>query len=201
MISHYIKVVQVIYARLLRRIYIPKKEKGKVRPLSIPAMHCRGQQALHLLALEPVSEMLADRNSYGFRPLRSTHDAIGQCFLALCQKTSAQYILEADIKSCFDNISHPWLLKNVPMDKVMLQKWLSAGYIEQGEIHSTTLGTPQGGLCSPTLLVVTLSGLEEAVKKAAPRREDKINVCVYADDFIITGATKEVLEEKIVSFR
>lgn len=181
----------------LRRIHIPKKERGKTRPLSIPAMLCRGQQALHLLALEPVSEMLADRNSYGFRPLRSTHDAIAQCFLALRQRTSAQYILEGDIKSCFDNISHSWLLEKVTMDKVMLQKWLAAGYIEKGELYPTEVGTPQGGLCSPTLLVITLSGLEEAVKQSAPNSKDKINVCIYADDFIITGATKEVLEEKV----
>ncbi len=181
----------------LRRIYIPKKEKGKVRPLSIPSMQCRGQQALHLLALEPVAEMLADRNSYGFRPLRSTHDAIEHSFKKLSRKTSTQYILEGDIKSCFDNISHSWLLENAPMDKVMLQKWLAAGYIENGEFYPTEFGTPQGGLCSPSLLVVTLSGLEEAVKKSVPNPKDKISVCVYADDFIITGATKEALEDKV----
>ena len=181
----------------LRRIYIPKKEKGKVRPLSIPSMLCRGQQALHLLALEPVSEMLADRNSYGFRPLRSTHDAISHCFNALCRKKSAEYILEGDIKSCFDNISHSWLLEKAPMDKVMLQKWLAAGYLEKGEFYPTEVGTPQGGLCSPTLLVITLSGLEEAIKKIAPKPKDRVYICVYADDFIITCATKEVLEEKV----
>lgn len=100
-----------------KRIYIPKKQKGKLRPLSIPVMHCRAQQALYLLALEPISKMMADKNSYGFRPLRSTADALGQCFLALCRKTSAEYILEGDIKDCFNTISHPWLLNNIPMDK------------------------------------------------------------------------------------
>lgn len=86
----------------LKRIYIPKKQKGKLRPLSIPSMACRAQQALHLLSLEPVAEMLADKNSYGFRPLRSTADAIQQCFNALAQKTSSSYVLEGDIKACFD---------------------------------------------------------------------------------------------------
>ncbi len=75
--------------RPLKRIYIPKKQKGKFRPLSIPVMYCQAQQALHLLALEPVSEMLADKNAYGFRPLRSTHDAIERCFKSLCRKSSA----------------------------------------------------------------------------------------------------------------
>jgi len=86
----------------LKRIYIPKKQKGKLRPLGIPVMLCRGQQALHLLSLEPISETIADKNAYGFRPLRSTADAIEQCFIALARKGSAPYILEADIKSCFD---------------------------------------------------------------------------------------------------
>ncbi len=106
----------------LRRVYIPKKQKGEMRPLSIPVMKCRAMQALYLLALEPIAEMMADKNSYGFRPLRSAADAIGQCFSALAKQGSANYILEADIKSCFNNISHQWLLKNTPMDKEILKK-------------------------------------------------------------------------------
>lgn len=183
-------------AQPLKRIYIPKKKKGELRPLSIPVMHCRAQQALYLLALEPVYEMMADKNSYGFRPLRSTADALGQCFIGTCRTASPQYILEGDIKSCFDTISHSWLLKNVLTDKRMLQQWLSADYMEKGELYSTQFGTPQGGPISPTLLNVTLSGLEKAVK-AATKREDKINVIIYADDFIITGKTIEVLENKV----
>ncbi len=183
-------------AQPLKRIYIPKKQKDKLRPLSIPVMHCRAQQALHLLALEPVSEMMSDKNSYGFRPLRSTADALGQCFLNLCRSVNAEYILEGDIKSCFDTISHSWLLKNVPTDKRMLQEWLSADYMEKGELYSNESGTPQGGPISPTLLNVTLSGLEKAVD-AVTKRSDRVNVIIYADDFIITGKTKEVLENKV----
>lgn len=181
----------------LKRIYIPKKQKGKLRPLSIPVIHCRAQQALHLLALEPVAEMLSDKNAYGFRPRRSAADAIAQCYLLLAKKGSAQYILEGDIKSCFDTISHQWLMDNVPMDKKMLKHWLAAGYVYEGQYFDTKLGTPQGGVISPTLLNVTLSGLEEVVKSITHKRKDKSNICVYADDFIITCATVEVLEEII----
>ena len=130
----------------LKRIYIPKKD-GRPRPLSIPTMKCRAMQGLHLLALEPVSEFYADKNSYGFRPKRSTADAIDACFKALSKKSSSQWILEGDIKSCFDKISHEWLRANIPMDQEILSKWLTAGYIDDGVLHQSELGTPQGGLC------------------------------------------------------
>lgn len=178
----------------LRRVYIPKK-KG-VRPLSIPTMKCRAMQALHLQALEPVVEMIADKNAYGFRPRRSTADAIEQCYKVLSFKRSANWILEGDIKSCFDSISHQWLINNITMDEKMLQKWLVAGYIDKRAFYITDRGAPQGGIISPLLLNATLSGLERTLKSIS-KPTDKINICIYADDFIISGANKEVLTEKV----
>ena len=181
----------------LRRIYIPKKQKGTFRPLSIPCLIDRGMQALHLLALEPVMETEADKNAYGFRPKRSCADAIEQCFNALAKKASAAFILEGDIRACFDRLSGKWLEDNILTDKVILSKWLTAGYMEEKALHPTFNGVPQGGVISCAILVLALKGFEETIKNVASQK-DKVHVIAYADDFVITGATKAVLENKIM---
>lgn len=187
----------------LRRVYIPKRGSNtKKRPLGIPVMIDRAQQALHLQGLEPVAETQADLHSYGFRRNRGTQDAIERVFNLLAQKASASWILEGDIKGCFDNFGHGWLESHIPMDKQVLSGWLKAGYVESGKLFPTEAGTPQGGIASPTIANFALDGLETVLAERFGQTKYTFNryrvrLVRYADDFIITGNSKELLEKEV----
>lgn len=193
-------------AKPLRRVFIEKKGKKAKRPLGIPCMYDRAMQALYALALDPVSEVTADTKSFGFRKNRSCHDACEYIFTALSRSFCAEWILEGDIKGCFDNINHEWLIQNIPIDKSVLQQFLKAGFIFGNELFPTDDGTPQGGVISPILANMALDGMQELLIKrfhcgisnkidSRVKNANKVNLVRYADDFIITAATKEIAQE------
>jgi len=165
------------------------------QPQPLRRVSDRATQALHVSALEPVAETTADPNSYGFRRKRACRDAAEQRLINLAKKTASEWVLDADIAGYFDNISHEWLIANIPMDKKILGSWLKTGFVENQQWFPTEAGTPQGGIISPTLANMALNGMEKAVKDGIAgaisineAKEAKVNVVRYADDFIIGGA-------------
>lgn len=199
-------------AKPLRRVFIEKKGKKAKRPLGIPCMYDRAMQALYALALDPVAEVTADTKSFGFRKGRSCHDACEYIFTALSRKYSPVWVLEGDIKGCFDHISHEWLIDNIPMDKSVLRQFLKAGFVFENELFPTDDGTPQGGVISPILANMALDGIQELLinhfelnKKGQPcyfmHQRTQVNFVRYADDFIVTAKTKEIAEEAKVVIR
>ncbi len=175
----------------VRRVWIPKPGKVEKRPLGIPTISNRAEQALAKLALEPEWEARFEPNSYGFRPGRSTHDAIEAIFKNICLK--AKYVLDADIAACFDKISHSAVLTKLQTYPVMrraVRAWLKAGVMDGEEIFPTTEGSPQGGVISPLIANIALHGLETAVAEVHP----KAKVIRYADDLVVLHPELEVIK-------
>ncbi|MDD4753861.1 MAG: group II intron reverse transcriptase/maturase [Desulfitobacteriaceae bacterium] len=193
-------------AKPLKRVYIAKKGKNKKRPLGIPTMYDRAMQTLYAQALEPIIETTADTISFGFRRGRSAKDACEQIFNVLARKCSPTWILEGDIKGCFDNINHEWLLSNIPMDKRIMKQFLKSGFKYEGKLFPTEAGSPQGGAISSLFANMALDGLEKVIQDKYHRNskgnienhyraKTKVNLVRYADDFIITANSKEIAEE------
>jgi RNA-directed DNA polymerase len=178
-------------ARPSRRIYIPKAGKpGQLRPLSIPTLGNRIAQAIIKNALEPSWEARFEAHSYGFRPGRSCHDAIQQCWNRLNKNCRDQWILDADIKGAFDNISQKYILDAIgPVPgRQLIKRWLAAGYVESERFHKTESGTGQGAVISPLLANIALDGMQLLLG-------NKFGFIRYADDFAVTAKSKEQLEK------
>jgi len=169
----------------IRRVYIPKPgNPNERRPLGIPILRDRAEQALVKLALEPEWEARFEPNSYGFRPGRCPQDAIEAIFNHI--RLKPKYVLEADIEKCFDRINHQALLaklNSIPIINRQVRGWLKAGIFENGETFPSEAGTPQGGIVSPLLANIALHGLETVIATASKRY--RLVVIRFADDFVI----------------
>jgi len=186
-----------------RRVWIDKPGTDEKRPLGIPTIFDRAKQALLKIALEPEWEARFEPNSYGFRPGRSSHDAIEAIFAAIRMKP--KYVLDADITKCFDRINHDVLLNKLnssPWIKRQVRAWLKAGVIDNFKYHKTNEGTPQGGVISPLLANIALHGMENRIKQYAETlpgtkqvNRQAISLIRYADDFVILHENLEVVQK------
>lgn len=178
----------------VRRVWIPKPGKDELRPLGIPTMRDRAQQALVKLALEPEWEPRFEHDSYGFRPKRSCADAMIAIFNAINKRP--KFVLDADVKKCFDQINQGALLRKIqairPIHR-LIRAWLKAGVLDGRNKIKTNAGTPQGGVISPLLANIALHGLETHVKAAVQHQNPPI-VIRYADDFVVIHADHAVIE-------
>ena len=180
--------------RPLRRIYI-RKPGGGARPLSIPTMKDRAMLTLYKFALEPIAELSGDPGSYGFRHDRSAEKAALRLMDECAHDDEFVWVLKADIHSCFDSIAHKWLLSHIPMDKQMLSRFLSCGYIDKNRKYPLRRGIPQGGSLSSLLCNMTLDGLEDYLHEVCG---ENILMVRYADDIIVVSHTQQLLVQSVL---
>jgi RNA-directed DNA polymerase len=210
--SHVYKIVRnpsTYEPRAVKRTWIPKKD-GTKRPLGIPSIIDRAVQAVYLEAIDPLVECHSCKNSYGFRKFRSAQDAVLALRGKLIHPKASEWVLNADIKKCFDRINHEFLLRSVPVyrkvDRNVMKKMLKAKVIDMRDVVHPEMGTPQGSVLSPVLCNVALNGLEETIKQKSielripilkRKGNPKVHVVRYADDFIVIGPSKKMLKALI----
>lgn len=194
----------------IKRVWIPKTNSNKLRPLGIPTLRDRALQMLVLMSMDPIVEETSDLHSYGSRKYRGTHDAILRLRHLLDKKASPMWIWDVDLENCFDTISHDFLINKTkeyicPFGHKYLCKWLKAEIVEKGCVIKPTQGIPQGGVISPLLCNISLNGLEHVVRQGVTSHKTTLGkkltgcwVTRYVDDFVVTSRSKELLELELI---
>ena len=181
------------YPQPFKRFYVPKDhDKSRKRPLSVPNIFDRAAEALFLIAIDPVVETLADAHAYGFRRKRSAQDAVRDIVENFGLLHGRQWVLKADVKGCFDHLSHDWILQNIVFDKTLMRRILKCGYVYQERKYPLYEGMPQGGVLSPTITTFVLSGFEAVL--SAEFAEYNVRMVRFVDDFIFAADSSVVLE-------
>ncbi len=196
----------------VRTTFIPKRD-GTRRKLGIPTIRDRAMQCIVKMALEPEWEARFEPHSFGFRPRRSCLDAASNIYSSLVSRKNGTreewWVLDADIKACFDNIDHAKLLAKLGNFRGIVARWLKAGAISTVAFETTTRGTPQGGVVSPLLANIALDGIERLFGiysktgrylPPSQRRGDnyKVSLFRYADDFVVIAPSREVLVNHVI---
>lgn len=183
-----------------KRVYIPKDhDRTRTRPLSVPVIYDRAMQGLWLLAVDPVVEVLADAHSYGFRKNRSSNDVAKDINERLGFDRGNVWVLRTDVKECFDHLSHEWLLKHAPMNKRILRRILKCGYIYDGLYFPTPEGMPQGGVLSPVMTTLILSGFEQVLQDKYS--ESRVEMIRYVDDLLFSADNAAVLHDVLADLQ
>ena len=184
-------------AKPTRRFQKLDEKKNKMRNMGVATMFDRAMQTLYAFALDPVAEAFGDRKSFAFRKGRSAQDACRYIEQVLLKKNAPQWVLVGDVKSCYDSISHKWLIKNIPMSKYALEQFINSGIIFNGSFFPTEEGILLGNPLSPILGNMTLDGLEKVALSIQNQPYDYDNGVLirFADDFVVLCKTQEYAEQ------
>lgn len=188
------------YRAMPSKLLLVQSKNGKQRRIHVETYYDRAMQCQYAYALDPVAESWADRTSFGYRKGRSMYDVNQYIIEGLSGSDAPTWVFIADVRRCYESISHDWIMQHIPMAPYMLNQFLKAGYVFGGELYSMDVGIGIGCSLSPIVANMTLDGLQDYVYSRLHKRFDDIDypdgaMIRYADDIIFTARTEETAEK------